>query len=231
MAGLAARAVRHRAAIREALLSEALADSETSKAAVESILALTPAFHSFERYDDMIQAICSVAQETFTSRSASLYRHADGRLILLGREPATPLFPPDGRSRSASIPGLAEDLASGVPRFVPDTSNEMWPSTTCDLAQALGLRSVLRVPILIAPQSAYVLVIGWDDVRDTLDPAHLALAQRFADQAAVALEHAEAETLHKRLEQSLLSLLSRSPPLAGHRYPLPQRRTQVGAGR
>ena len=208
--GLAARAVRHRAAIREALLSEALAESETSKAAVESILALTPSFHRFERYEDMIQAICSVAQETFTSRSASLYRHADGRLTLLARQPANPLFPPGWQIEVGSIPGLAEDLASGVPRFVPDTSKEMWPQDGADLAQALGLRSVLRVPILIAPQSAYVLVIGWENVRDTLDPAHLALSQRFADQAAVALEHAEAETLHRRLEQSLLSL-SRDP--------------------
>ncbi len=210
VAGVAARAVRRRAAVREALLSQALADSETSKAAVENILALAPAFHRFERYEDMIAAICSVARETFASRSASLYRYADGRLTLLGREPSDPVSLPGWQSDAGSVPGLVEDLASGATRFVPDTAHEMWPGDGVDLARALGLRSVLRVPILIAPQSAYLLVIGWGEVRDDLDPAHLALAQRFADQAAVALEHAEAETLHKRLEQSLLSL-SRDP--------------------
>ena len=38
-----------------------------------------------------------------------------------------------------------------------------------------------------------------------MDPAGLALAQRFADQAAVALVHSEADSLHKHLEKSLLS--------------------------
>jgi len=210
VAGLAARAVRRRAAAREALLSQALADTETSKAGVESILALAPAFHGFERYDDMVKAICAAARQTFASRSASLYRYTDGRLVLLGREPATPLLPNGWQIEAEELPGLFQELDSGLPGFVADTSIDTRPVRDSEVTRALGLRSALRIPILLTPSSAYLLVIGWSDVQETLDSTRLALARRFADQAAVALEHAEAEALHKRLEQSLLSR-SRDP--------------------
>ncbi len=230
VAGLAARFVRRRGAAREALLSRALAESEGAKAAVESILALAPAFHSFEQYDDMIKAICAGARDTFASRSASLYSYADGRLLLLGRDPSHPLFPVGWQAEATRIPGLVDDLASGLCRFVPDTALEIWPDRESDMARALGLRSVLRIPILLAPSSAFLLVIGWEQVQESLDPTRFALAQRFADQAAVALEHAEAEALHKRLERSLLSRsLDPHPWLDIHiRYRSGERRLGLG---
>lgn len=82
---------------------------------------------------------------------------------------------------------------------------EDWPEEQLEFGRRLGLRSLLRIPIHLTPTSAYLLVLGWDEARGSMDPVGLALAQRFADQAAVALEHSEADSLHKHLEKSLLS--------------------------
>jgi len=210
VAGMAARQVRRRAQVRERLLSKALGESEAAKAAVESILSLAPSFHRFEGYDDVIRAICEGARETFASHTVSLYCYDKGRIILLRRDPATPLMTPGLKIDPAQFPGLVQVLESGVPGYVVDALTEHWPAQETEMARSSGLRSILRIPILLAPAAAFLLVIGWAEIRPTLDPARLVLAQRFADQAAVALEHAEADLLHKRLEQSLLSR-SRDP--------------------
>jgi serine phosphatase RsbU (regulator of sigma subunit) len=210
LAGVTGQAIRRQSDAREALLSDALAESEASKEAIEGVLTLAPSFHRSATYDGMVKAICEAARETFGSRSAALYRNDSGRIVLLGREPPTPIMTPGSQIDPAEFPGLAQIIESGIPGFVGDLLPEMSSPDAKELTRSLGLRSALRIPIRLTPTSAYLLVIGWGDVQESLDPARLALAQRFADQAAVALEHADAVALHKRLEQSLLSR-SRDP--------------------
>jgi serine phosphatase RsbU (regulator of sigma subunit)/anti-sigma regulatory factor (Ser/Thr protein kinase) len=65
------------------------------------------------------------------------------------------------------------------------------------------IHSVLALPIRVSEQSAYVLVLHWKQSYAS-DPAFFAMVQRFADQAGLALERAEVERLHARLEKSLL---------------------------
>lgn len=205
VAGMAGKAVRQRATARELLLSKALTESESAKGAIEHILALGPIFQRFETREEMVEAICAAARETFDARSASLYRCDWGRITLLHRNPADPLLRPGWTSGVESFPGLQEMLTSGVPAFTCDMLAEDWPENQLELERRLGLRSSLRIPIHLTPTSAYLLVLGWDKVRSSMDPVGLALARRFADQAAVALEHSEADSLHKHLEKSLLS--------------------------
>lgn len=206
IAGLAAEAVRRRADAREILLSRALDESVSFRRAIEQILAIAPSFHQFEQIDDLARAICSAAQETFGSRAASLYRSDGGHVTLLYSEPPTPLMTPGRLVDAAAYPGLLDTLVNRTPSFVPDALTETWSEAEAELARSLNVRSILRVPILLSPTSAYLLVIGWEwqQERDR-DPTLLAVAQRFADQAAVALERVEADMLHTRLEKSLLS--------------------------
>jgi len=206
VAGLAAEAVRRRAEAREILLSEALEESVSSREAIEQILAIAPSFHQFEQLDDLARAICSAARETFEARAASVYRSDGGRVTLLYREPPTPLMTPGRPIDPAAYPGLLDTLDAGTPSFVPEAMTERWSESEAELARSLDIRSILRVPIMLSPTSAYLLVVGWDRPQDRdRDPTLLALAQRFADQAAIALERVEADMLHTRLEKSLLS--------------------------
>jgi serine phosphatase RsbU (regulator of sigma subunit) len=205
IAGMAGKVVRQRAAAHELLLSKALADSEKAKGAIENILALGPIFQRFEDREKMVEAICAAARDTFAACSASLFRRDWGNVTLMHREPPDPLLRPGWTTDILSFPGLQQVLASGAPGFTGDMLAEDWPEDQLRFGRHLGLRSLLRIPIHLTPNSAYLLVLGWDEARGSMDPVGLALAQRFADQAAVALEHSEADSLHKHLEKSLLS--------------------------
>jgi serine phosphatase RsbU (regulator of sigma subunit) len=205
IAGMAGKVVRQRAAAHESLLSKALADSEHAKGAIENILALGPIFQRFETREEMVEAICAAARETFAARSASLYRCDWGNVTLMHREPPDPRLRPGWTTDLLNLPGLQQAMMSGAPGFTGDLLLEDWPKDQLELGRSLGLRSLLRIPIHLTPTSAYLLVLGWDEARGPMDTVGLALAQRFADQAAVALEHSEADALHRRLEKSLLS--------------------------
>ncbi len=205
VAGMAGKAVRRRATARELLLSKALADSERTNKAIEHILALGPIFQRFETREEMVKAVCAAARETFAARSASLYRCDWGNVTLMHREPPDPQLRPGWTTDLMNLPGLQQVMMSGAPGFTGDLLTEDWPEDQLELGRHLGLRSLLRIPIHLTPTSAYLLVLGWDEAKSSMDPVGLALARRFADQAAVALEHSEAESLHKHLEKSLLS--------------------------
>ncbi|OFW58880.1 MAG: hypothetical protein A2133_02320 [Actinobacteria bacterium RBG_16_64_13] len=219
IAGTAGRSIRRRAWEREGLLSKALDESESSKTAMEGILTLGLNFQRAQSYEAMVDAICAAARETFAAGSASLYASSNDRLVLLARDPSNPLLPTGQQLAPGLFPPVTQVLESGTPEFVADVSAESWPAHSREIVRSLGIRSLLRIPMRITPTSAYLLVIGWDQVQESLDPARLVLAQRFADQTAAALEHAEAETLHRRLERSLLShTRDRHPRLDLHVY-------------
>lgn len=114
LAGMAGRAIRRRAELRESLLSQALAESEASKSTVERS-SIWAQINRSGTYEAMVKAICQAARDTFAARSASLYRHDRGRIVLLGRDPATSLMPSGWQVDPAGFPGLMDTLASGTP--------------------------------------------------------------------------------------------------------------------
>ena len=205
-AGLGAEAVRRRGLTREALLAEALTNAVSARRGIERIIeALAPAFYRVKDRRDLPKLICQAAKDTFSSLSCSIYRAAPDSLVLLDRVPETELLEPGVPLAPEDSRGLREALRSRTPTFQPDAAEEERSAPGKALAARLGIRSSLRVPIHLSEQSAYLLVLDWDQPRTSIDPTLVALARRFSDQAALALERAEVEALHTRLEEGLLA--------------------------
>ena len=116
---------------------------------------------------------------------------------------------PGARIGLSEFPGFTDEVSSGRPSFVRDLVAE-YPSLA-ERAARLGTRSLLRLPLLTGAEPAGFIVVSWDKVRDEPSAARLALGQRFADLAALAMEDGrrrraehDRRILHMQLEASLM---------------------------
>ncbi|MFH0916215.1 MAG: SpoIIE family protein phosphatase [bacterium] len=195
---------------QNALRAEAQRQADTLRETLDRVLALAPTFHITGSREEVAEAICEAALETFDCTAAALYRVEGDRLRVLARVP-----PVKALSRGLTFPltgemPLARELRSGAATFVPDVKDfsrsiQPWPP---EVIHRAGTHSALYVPTRIGergPRNLFVL--AWDRPREQPDDSFLAVVQRFTDQAALALTNASAERLHARLEASLLSSL------------------------
>ncbi len=105
--------------------------------------------------------------------------------------------------------GVAQVLRTGRPEFYPETSDELLAAVARDaeeleLAQSLGLKSVMIVPLATRGHrlGALTLVVSGDSGRQyTADD--LALAEELAQRAALAVDNARLYTQAKQLNAEL----------------------------
>jgi serine phosphatase RsbU (regulator of sigma subunit) len=203
-AGIAADVVRRRAASREKAISQALAEAVSARRGLERVARLAPTFYKVRDTSALPKAICDAALSTFESSSSSLYRLDGDKLALVGANPETDLHRPGKVFTCSDLPGLIEAAQVNSPEFESDVLSQPRSDYGGDMIRSLSTRSVLRIPINVSERETYLLVVGWQKPKEQLDSELIALARRFADQAAVALEKAEVDELHSRLEERLL---------------------------
>jgi serine phosphatase RsbU (regulator of sigma subunit) len=211
IAGSTAARQRRRTAAALADLRASTSEAEALSVAFERILESTPVFHTRGQREDVAAAMCSTALETFGCDRASLWSVEGGELRLLATRPPAE----EGmqtRVVLADLPAVRRVVAQGQPAFVPDLASE--PGMPALGTAGSGLRSVLRVPVAVGGEVAHVLGLGWAARVDPPTRETMVVAQRFADQASLALEQSrlrEAESevaeLHRRLETGLLPTL------------------------
>jgi len=105
--------------------------------------------------------------------------------------------------------GVAQVLRTGQPEFYPETSDELLAAIARDakeleLAQSLGLKSVMIVPLATRGHTlgALTLVVSGESERQyTADD--LALAKELAQRAALAVDNAQLYTQAKQLNAEL----------------------------
>jgi len=190
-----------------ALRVEAQRQADTLRETLDRVLALAPTFHITGSREEVAEAICDAALDTFDCTAAAMYRIEGDRLRVLARVPYVKAlhwgltFPLTGE-----MP-LARELRSRAPAFVADVTDparsiQPWPP---EVVRRAGTRSALYVPLRIdehGPRNLFVL--AWDRPRERPDDAYLLVVQRFTDQAALALTNASAQRLSARFEASLL---------------------------
>jgi len=216
-----------------ALRLDAQRQADALRETLDRVLALAPTFHITGSREEVAQAICEAALETFDCTAAALYRVEGDRLRVLARVP-----PAKALSKGLTFPltgemPLARELRSGAATFVPDVrdpsrSIQPWPP---EVIRGVGIHSALYVPIRIGghgPRNLFVL--AWDNPREEPDKGLLVVVQRFTDQAALALTNASAEDLHARLEASLLPSLPTDHPRlqVATRYRTGEQRLRLG---
>jgi serine phosphatase RsbU (regulator of sigma subunit) len=212
-------------------------EEEAARKALDRLLAMTPTFYQEKSYAESAAAVCTAAREMFGADAVTLHAIEGDYLVVIATSPALPSVPPSTRFALADDPDLVTLITRRIPSFLSDTSRRALGPGLARLSKALGEHSVLRAPIGLGRVADKLLVLGWSKAHEVPDAAMLALVQRFADQAALALTQArrreaqaETELLHRRLEASLLPNLElRNKDLTVIEHSLPgERRLELG---
>jgi serine phosphatase RsbU (regulator of sigma subunit) len=186
-------------------------EEEAARKALDKLLAMTPLFYGEQDYADAAAAVCRAAREMFDCQAVTLHQVEGDMLVVQAIEPPVASIPPGSRFPVADDPDLAALLTRRIPSFRAEVSGGALGPGLARLSAAVGVQSVLRSPIGIHGVAERLLVLGWAGEPRPPDAFTLALVQRFADQADVALTQAgrreaqaEAERLHRRFERGLL---------------------------
>jgi GAF domain-containing protein/anti-sigma regulatory factor (Ser/Thr protein kinase) len=161
-----------------------------AREALDGIARVAPRFDA-ETPESVTEMICRQARETFRSDIAQLWELEDDHFMVRHREPAAAgAVPAGGQFDIDDFPGLRDAVARLDPMFIEDSLLDI-RGVGLDQARRFGIRSSLRVPIAVSGETRHVLVLQWSTVEPAPQPFQLLLARRYADQAGLALEHAE----------------------------------------
>ena len=190
-------------------VARALDQAHSSRDALDRVVGATPLFDAMGGPPVVARGICDVALETFDCGLVALFAIEGERLRLLARSP----FLANSGDRLLMEPSaeLQEELAENLlPQFVPDVREPFGPrmprAITADPEQV----SAIRAPVLIDERPVALLAMSWS--RSMPEPARgdLAVVQRFAEHAAVALAQAQraqaqqdVAALYRRFQASL----------------------------
>src|SRR4051794_15078841 len=157
-----------------------------AQAALERVLDVAPEF-SGRSPEAVAQAICEAAEAAFHVDAVSLWRVEDDVLRVIARSHPTPALPIGTTLAIAQVPEVSNDVLRRRPSFVP------MPYVTQDLGDygtRAQVHSALLVPVAVERTVQWMLSLTWQDRVAEPTPGMLAAAQRYADQAGLALEQA-----------------------------------------
>jgi serine phosphatase RsbU (regulator of sigma subunit) len=133
--------------------------------------------------------------------------HRDPEKVAFARQ-VQERYPPD-----PDAPGTSLNVArTGVPSFVPEISDEMLAGaardeTHLELIRAIGLRSVMTVPLLVRGRSLGSLTLVNAESGHLFDQADLAFAEQLAGRAALALDNARLYERQRTIARTLQAAL------------------------
>ena len=208
-----------------------------SRRGLDRILRVAPRF--FAGSESVVtDAICREARTVFGADVAMLWRVNGETLTLSAFDPELDPLHEGLESDLDDFPRLRDAVHALNVSFVPDVGEEALGDGLTRVRR-LGLRSSLRVPVVIAGQAELVLIVSWQTIVSRPDSSTLVLVRRFADQAGLALEQverrrAEAEATRRaaearRLHQMTAALAHAATPADVGGVCLEHTRSAVGA--
>lgn len=197
-------------------------EERAAREGLERIARLAPLFVAAS-LDEIASAVCREARETLGADVAQIWSGVDRTTFeVTWRDPPAELIPPGMTVAFGDLPGLRRALDRVETMFVADAQLEL-RGRALEHAVALGVHSSLRVPIAIGGTAQRILVLQWERVVPEPSPAVILLARRFADQAGLALEHAERRLAEAAAAESAMEarrLLGISTGLAAAATPI-----------
>lgn len=179
------------------------------RAGLDRIARLAPSVAD-KPAETVAQAICVEAREMFEADVAQLWKVGEGRPEVIWREPPSPTTPPGHVAEARDYPGMQRALDRLDTIFVPDARTTVSGEALQRIIEE-GVRSLLRVPIVIAGRAEMLLALRWREIIPEPTPQTLALARRFADHAGLVIEHEE----RRRAQTTEQTARARAERLAG----------------
>jgi serine phosphatase RsbU (regulator of sigma subunit)/anti-sigma regulatory factor (Ser/Thr protein kinase) len=174
-----------------------------SRRGLDRILRVAPRF--FAGSESVVtDAICREARLVFGADLAMLWRVEGASLTLAAFDPEVGPLREGLTSDLDDFPRLRDAVRALNISFVHDVSEEALGEGLARVRR-MGIRSSLRVPVVIAGEAELVLIVSWLTMVSRPDSSTLVLVRRFADQAGLALEQvdrrrAEAEAARRAAE-------------------------------
>ena len=170
--------------------AELYEDERSMRRALDAILRTAPRFAA-SSLEEGVASVCEEARATFGADIAQVWRIGDGtQWEVLWRKPEHGDIPPGTVVSLADYPGLPEALEQLRLSFVPDVQAVL-EGSALEHVRRHGVRSSLRVPIVIEGEVSKLLILQWQGVIAEPGPSQILLARRFADQAGLVLEQLE----------------------------------------
>jgi len=190
-----------------AATEQAHAEMTVTHGILSRLLQLSPVL-SFAADETRAAATAAgAAREVFDGDAASVWRFDGAEIELVARLPEEDHLVAGHRLDLVDFPGFEDEMSIGRPSFVPDLAARH-PELT---ALSTTIRSILRLPLLTADGPAGFITVSWRTPHDEPSSAMLALGQRFADLAALAMQDArrrraesDRRLMHLQLEVSLM---------------------------
>jgi serine phosphatase RsbU (regulator of sigma subunit)/anti-sigma regulatory factor (Ser/Thr protein kinase) len=157
-----------------------------SRRALDRILRMSPSFHG-DSSAAVVEAICREAHMALGADLGMLWRLDGTRLELVGFEPTVEPLAPGLVADLDDFPALLDAVGRVQTSFVPDVQVEA-RGPGLERVRQLGLRSSLRMPVVVEDEAEYVVIVSWQTVVSEPDASTLLLARRLVDQASLALE-------------------------------------------
>ncbi|HEY5387073.1 MAG TPA: SpoIIE family protein phosphatase [Thermoleophilia bacterium] len=214
LAGIIAEALREQVTKREEA-SVALTQAQAVRQTAEHLLEATAAFHGGESPRQVADDVCRAALSSFDCVSVALSLVEEASLRTVATAPRRPL----GAGHRVSLddhPSLAGLIALERPTFFAEaqSSDAFGTDATPILTSILPDGAVAFVPLRSGEEPLALLTLEWDRGTEQPENERLAVMQRFADQASVAMleawraqAHSEAARLHATLEAGLLPIM------------------------
>ena len=160
-----------------------------SRQALDRILRMSPTFHA-DTPEAVTRAVCREGRMAFGADLGMVWRLRGRTLELLRSDPALELLQPGLLARLDDFPDLLDAVGNLRVSFVQDVQQEA-TGEGLERVSVLGLRSSLRLPLVVGGRTEHLITISWETVVTEPDPSTLVLARRFADQAGLAFEQLE----------------------------------------
>ena len=195
----------------------------SAREGLERVARLVPRFAD-EPPETVAEAICTEAREMFDSDVAQLWKVTNGFLEVIWREPPSPDTPPGHVVEPQDYPGMQLSLERREPTFFPDARTTV-QGDRLERILAEGVRSVLRVPIVVSGRPEMLLALRWARVVPEPDAQTTALVRRFADHAGLVIE----QGVRRRAEETEQIARARAERLAGDLAQLHALASSLGA--
>ncbi|HET6623628.1 MAG TPA: SpoIIE family protein phosphatase [Gaiellaceae bacterium] len=162
-----------------------------SRQALDRILRMSPTFHAGSA-EAVTRAVCREARMAFGADLGMVWRlHHEGHgLELLRTDPVLEALEPGLVATLDDFPDLLDAVGNLQVSFVEDVQREA-SGEGLERVRSLGLRSSLRLPVVVGGRAEHLITISWETAVTEPDPATTLLARRFADQAGLAFEQLE----------------------------------------
>lgn len=167
------------------------AQERSSREALDRILAVAPRFLQSASTGAVVASVCAEARRAFGCDVAQVWTPLDDDAVEVAwRDPPSSVIPAGTKLAYSNFPGLIEAMQGLTTMFIADAQSHA-RGEALRHARELGIRSSLRIPIVIGAQYDRVLALQWERVIPEPAPSVLAVMRRFADQAGLAIEQAE----------------------------------------